>query len=398
MLVAFLAVCMWQCSQDILWERACEPMNRQPVCSGARTRTHHKRAGRRPSIHSLPPPPSSNKHMSCITHHQAHTHNALADLLFLPFAQQTPQAKMSTATATATATTITTQRPDMSSTPASSDLSSAVQIRKLIDTIGCMGEAEHEQLLNILNTHGCRYTENSNGVFINLAHVPSACLHQMQQFARFWKDQNQHIHRSEQARMEIQQAMGSGGECPAGTETGASHTSETSDIVHRSAPNSNREQASCCQNETICIQNKSSTTSPLPSNMCDKTRKELDGAPASGATAHTTGNNKKGSVRSRAARKKNTTTTTTTTTKAVEENSVLNPSELSPEEETLIRAPVANKRRQLSLNRGGKQLLKRGGATSRVARTCIASEDNQHHEACNSVSPAAEASGVFGGE
>jgi hypothetical protein len=311
-----------------------------------------------------------------------------------------------------TTTTTTTASPDSSH-------ATAIEIRKLIDTIGFMGESEHEQLLKILNTHGCRHTENSNGVFINLAHAPPECVYQMQQFARFWKDKNQHIHLSEQARMELQQALGgetTGNATPASSSTrNLAKNNETSPavVVHRSAtvdpathavgggghgcgdPEIITRGSRHADTETAQVQNSTLSAPKTGKDVADvcppaprKGRKPVSGSMMLSPSASNT--SEPHTIRDHDQQQQQQEGEETDGPNAT--------SPLSPEEESLIRAPVANKRRHLSLNKGGKQLLKRGGATSRVARTCIASEDNQLHEAHSSTSHASDCSGFGGGE
>lgn len=235
-----------------------------------------------------------------------------------------------------------------------------------------MGESEHEQLLKILNTYGCRHTENANGVFVNLAHVPAACVHQMQQLARFWKDQNQHIHQSEQARIELQQAIGGYRDrtAPLTDDDHSGTNNPPAAVAHRS------KAASVVSNG---CSRPEATDAPLPDNGTE---------PIASKPRRPRGATGKGGRRKQT-KAASTAVTETKADASADDVTVVEPhAKLSPEEESLIRTSVGIKRRQLALNKGGKQLLRRGGATSRVARTCMASEENLHVDSHGAASVA----------
>ena len=170
-------------------------------------------------------------------------------------------------------------------------------VRKLIDTIGEMSPEEHVQILNILQQHGCRYTENLNGVFINLSHVPDAGLTQLSQFVQFWKDQRQHIQQSEEQRTALVSCN------PACAPA----------VVHRAAP--------------------SVTKPPLNPMVADVFHESKS------ASAHD--------------------------------------AKLSEAERKRVQAKVHPKRKHLTLQKKGKKLLKGGGSVARVAKKCVASEDDR---------------------
>lgn len=251
--------------------------------------------------------------------------------------------------------------------------SSASQIRKLIDIIDQMAETDHEQVLRILNEHDCRYTENSNGVFINMSHVSTECIRQIQQFAQFWKDQNKHIHSSEQARFELQQILDDEQHTP-------SH-------FHDTYGQTTSQASSPCASTSTAIY----TPHPEDNNMT--TSREV--SPSKGLVSHRAKRNtsRKTNKRPTASTKETNalhlhadkgTDSSTLSSKSIFESSgndeQMFETTLTDAEKQLVQVPIASKRKQLSLNRVGKQLLKRGGATSRVARKCIASEDSQIQE------------------
>lgn len=80
---------------------------------------------------------------------------------------------------------------------------SSVEMTNMIEEIQQLATSEHEQLFKILKSYTAKYTENLNGVFVNLAHVPNEALHKLKDVLTFWKDQRQHIEMSEIERTHI---------------------------------------------------------------------------------------------------------------------------------------------------------------------------------------------------
>ena len=78
-----------------------------------------------------------------------------------------------------------------------------VEKTNMIEEIQQLATSEHEQLFKILKSYTTRYTENLNGVFINLEHVPNEALHKVRDVLTFWKDQKKHIEKSEIERIHI---------------------------------------------------------------------------------------------------------------------------------------------------------------------------------------------------
>lgn len=81
---------------------------------------------------------------------------------------------------------------------------SAVEMTHIIEEINQLTDAEHEQIFKIIeHNKSCRYTENLNGVFLNLTHLPVGILHTIQEILIFWRDQKAHIDHSEKQREDI---------------------------------------------------------------------------------------------------------------------------------------------------------------------------------------------------
>ena len=170
------------------------------------------------------------------------------------------------------------------------------EISKMIEHIQDMNTPEHEQIFNILKEHSCRYTENLNGVFVNLAHVPHDVLKHIQSVIHFWQDQKNHIEQSEEQRLNIVNIKTGGEE-------------EHCNVIHRSStgtsasPQEEQESSGALFNESTVGQKK-------------LTQKELQ----------------------------------------------------------IIRGSTT-KKKKIALNKGGKDILKQGGSALRVAKKCLASEE-----------------------
>lgn len=66
-----------------------------------------------------------------------------------------------------------------------------VEMVHMIEEINQLSNAEHEQIFKIVQQHSCRFTENLNGVFLNLVHLPIDVLKKIQELLAFWKDQQE---------------------------------------------------------------------------------------------------------------------------------------------------------------------------------------------------------------
>jgi hypothetical protein len=55
----------------------------------------------------------------------------------------------------------------------------------LAEKIKQLGQTEHDELLRILKSHGVPYTQNSNGVFINISAVDNDAISQLDDFVKF---------------------------------------------------------------------------------------------------------------------------------------------------------------------------------------------------------------------
>lgn len=250
---------------------------------------------------------------------------------------------MSSSATQATAATATTLPATTPATP--------VHIHKLIDTIARMDEADHEQVFRIIHEHGCRYTHNSNGVFVNMGHVPNDCVQKIAQFAQYWTDQNQHIEQSERVRVELQQVLHeNNGSCSGGSVIDHATTQDIP-VSHRAA-RQHRHQPRQHKSHTYVMSrdpSRSFTGSSSAKTSYAPQATSLFGEDHAEEPHHTY------------------------------------EASLNPTEQQLIHPNITHKRRQLNLNKKGKQLLKCGGAVTRVARKCMASEEDRVTENVGNV-------------
>lgn len=222
------------------------------------------------------------------------------------------------------------------------DEATAMSVHKLIEIIQSLSPAAHEQVFDVLSAHGCRYTENANGVFVNLSHAPTACVSELRGLVRFWSDQRQHIRDSERRRDALQQVLE---EVADGVE----------EVEHRGAAMALPSGAAAAR-----------TGSPSSATSCAT------------ATAHTA-NASLGSPTPATASSGYNALFHTDSSVPLFDNSVHQHlvDTLTPAQQLLIGvSDVSTKRRAVGLNKAGKNILRRGGAASRLAKKCIATDED----------------------
>lgn len=96
------------------------------------------------------------------------------------------------ATTTYPATDPTTT-PDADAAP---PLSHA-DLRQLVDTIHTMQEVDQYQVFELIQQDTNKYTENRNGVFVNLSHLDDATLQKLATFVQYWTIQREAIAKTE---------------------------------------------------------------------------------------------------------------------------------------------------------------------------------------------------------
>ena len=71
-------------------------------------------------------------------------------------------------------------------------------LRLLVDTIHTMQEIDQLQVFEIIKQESSKYTENRNGVFINLSHLEPSTLQKLSTFVQYWNIQREAIARTEE--------------------------------------------------------------------------------------------------------------------------------------------------------------------------------------------------------
>lgn len=95
------------------------------------------------------------------------------------------------ATTTYPATDPTTPEADAAAPLSHADL------RQLVDTIHTMQEVDQYQVFELIQQDTNKYTENRNGVFVNLSHLDDATLQKLATFVQYWTIQREAIAKTE---------------------------------------------------------------------------------------------------------------------------------------------------------------------------------------------------------
>ena len=82
-------------------------------------------------------------------------------------------------------TTYPATDPTTSAADAAPPLSHA-DLRQLVDTIHTMQEVDQYQVFELIQQDTNKYTENRNGVFVNLSHLDDATLQKLATFVPYW--------------------------------------------------------------------------------------------------------------------------------------------------------------------------------------------------------------------
>ena len=83
--------------------------------------------------------------------------------------------------------------PDAACTPQTV----AVDARTIREAVEQMSELEHHQVFHLIRQDTSKYTENHNGVFVNLAYMPPSTLNKLQRFVQYWCDRRSQMAESE---------------------------------------------------------------------------------------------------------------------------------------------------------------------------------------------------------
>ena len=84
------------------------------------------------------------------------------------------------------------------------DIHDITQIR---NTIEMLDKDKHIEIFKIFKRHNVFFSENKNGIFINLTEVQSSAIIEIQKFIDYINKQEHHIEVVEQQKEEIQKIM-----------------------------------------------------------------------------------------------------------------------------------------------------------------------------------------------
>ena len=204
---------------------------------------------------------------------------------------------------------------DPATTPDVSPPLSHADLRQLVDTIHTMQEVDQYQVFELIQQDTNKYTENRNGVFVNLSHLDDTTLQKLATFVQYWTIQREAIAKTEAESKSLAAQFGGGAHSE--DEVGAAAQAAGSGVNARSSAGV-----------------------------------EDAGIPAHASVAH--------AVATDAQRERESTKTS-----AVVAN------ELTEAERDLVKVSVENRR--ISLHKGKKHRFE--GSAARVARKCLHSED-----------------------
>ena len=97
----------------------------------------------------------------------------------------------------ATTTTTYPATDPSTATPDAAPPLSHADLRQLVDTIHTMQEVDQYQVFELIQQDTNKYTENRNGVFVNLSHLDDATLQKLATFVQYWTIQREAIAKTE---------------------------------------------------------------------------------------------------------------------------------------------------------------------------------------------------------
>ena len=68
-----------------------------------------------------------------------------------------------------------------------------MDIKKIIEDVECMTKEHHIEIFKILNLYDIKYTENNNGIFINMNNIDEECLNKMNNYVNFINENKKNI-------------------------------------------------------------------------------------------------------------------------------------------------------------------------------------------------------------
>jgi len=75
----------------------------------------------------------------------------------------------------------------------------------LIEDISKLNKVEYVEIYKIFNDDGIKYTENANGIFINISKTPDKTLYKIKSFIDFYKKNNERLNKDNLTRSQLAQ-------------------------------------------------------------------------------------------------------------------------------------------------------------------------------------------------
>lgn len=81
------------------------------------------------------------------------------------------------------------------------------KINHLKNTIENLPKENHVEIFKILHKHNVQYSENKNGIFINLIEVSPVIIHEIDQYVKYLEEQNNEIKKFEIKKSKIEMLL-----------------------------------------------------------------------------------------------------------------------------------------------------------------------------------------------
>ena len=212
---------------------------------------------------------------------------------------------------------------------------SHADLRNLVDTIHTMQEVDQYQVFELIQQDTNKYTENRNGVFVNLSHLDDTTLQKISTFVQYWTIQREAIAKTEAESKSLAAQFG-GAQHP--EDEAGSLTSTTATNAQADGQTSSHDGGGCGRSVASSNRVGAGSSSNAPAH-------HLSAAQA---------------VATDAQRERESTKTLSVVA-----------NELTEAERDLVKVSVDNRR--ISLHKGKKHRFE--GSAARVARKCLHSDD-----------------------
>ena len=64
------------------------------------------------------------------------------------------------------------------------------KLKLIKEKIESLDKNEHREILKIVKKYNCKFTENNNGIFINMNKLPDSVIYEMESFLEFSNENN----------------------------------------------------------------------------------------------------------------------------------------------------------------------------------------------------------------